>query len=414
MQRMANILRTLKSFGVDRRGSVAPILAIAAVPLLASVGAAVDYGHALASKTAMQAVLDSTALSLAKQISTGSSTPEAQQTFSASFFHPEVHNVTVSSNVSTAGGATTVALTAKGAVDTAFMGILGHPTVDIQANSTSYISTGTSGCVLALNTTENSAVALGGSTNVSLNDCSIYANSNSSAAVSVSGSATLAALSVGAVGTVSISSSNVTVTDGIASNIPATRDPYADVEVPPYSGCMATNLNVKTTLTIDPGVYCNGLTVNAGANLTLNPGVYYIDRGTFSANGGATVSGQGVTIIFTSSTGNNWANLTINGNAVVNLTAPIGGPTAGIVIFGDPKMAVGTPFKLNGGSSQVFGGAIYVPAGAVNYSGGAGTSTSCTQIIGDTVAFTGNSNVAINCSSYNTRPFGPTTLKLLS
>jgi hypothetical protein len=207
---------------------------------------------------------------------------------------------------------------------------------------------------------------------------------------------------------------NVTLTDGASSNLSALRDPYADVEVPSYNGCKETNLNVKTTVTIDPGVYCNGLTVNAGANLTLNPGVYFIDRGTFSVNGGATVSGKGVTIIFTSSTGNNWANLTINGNATVNLTAPIGGPTAGLVIFGDPKMTVGTTFKLNGGSSQVFGGAIYVPEGAVSYSGGASTSTSCTQIIGDTVAFSGNSNVAINCSSYNTKPFGPTVIKLLS
>jgi hypothetical protein len=71
-------------------------------------------------------------------------------------------------------------------------------------------------------------------------------------------------------------------------------------------------------------------------------------------------------------------------------------------------------FKLNGGSSQVFGGAIYVPTGAIVYSGGTGTKSNCTQIIGDTVTFTSNSNVAINCSSYETKPFGPTSLRLTS
>ena len=47
-------------------------------------------------------------------------------------------------------------------------------------------------------------------------------------------------------------------------------------------------------------------------------------------------------------------------------------------------------------------------------SGGTGTSTSCTQIIGDTVNFTGNSNVANNCSSYKTRPFGPIVTRVAS
>lgn len=408
------ILTALKSFARDRRGGVALLFAFAAIPLLASVGAAIDYSRAIASKSAMQGALDSTALMLAKQLAAGSSSLQAEQVFSAIYAHPEVQNVNFTSSVSLAGGATTVDLTASGTVNTSFLKVMGYSTLSIQASSASYTSTGTSGCVLALDATASNAASLGGSTNVSLNNCSLYSDSNSSSAASVTGSATLSALSVGAVGTVSISSSNVVVTDGIASHLPSISNPYSDVEVPYYGGCTETNLNVKATLTIDPGVYCNGLSVNAGANLTMNPGVYYVDRGSFSVNGGAIVSGQGVTLVFTSSTGNNWADLTINGNAIVNLTAPLAGPTAGLVIFGDPKAPIGTSFKFNGGADQVFGGAIYVPTGAVSYSGGAATSTNCTQIIGDTVTFAGNANVAINCSSYNTKPFGPVVLKLLS
>jgi hypothetical protein len=119
-------------------------------------------------------------------------------------------------------------------------------------------------------------------------------------------------------------------------------------------------------------------------------------------------------LIFTSSTGLNYATATINGNAAVSLTAPNSGSTAGIVIFGDPNAPVGTSLSLSGGSTQTFGGAIYAPTAAITYTGGAATSSSCTQIIGDTVTFTGNSNVAINCSSYKTRPFGPSTISLVS
>ena len=77
-------------------------------------------------------------------------------------------------------------------------------------------------------------------------------------------------------------------------------------------------------------------------------------------------------------------------------------------------MPVGTNFKFNGGASQYLAGAIYTPAGAINFSGGAGTSTSCTQIIGNTITFTGNSSLAINCSMYNTKPFSPMVTRIVS
>jgi hypothetical protein len=84
------------------------------------------------------------------------------------------------------------------------------------------------------------------------------------------------------------------------------------------------------------------------------------------------------------------------------------------VVFGDRGIPLGTTFNFNGGATQYLGGAIYVPTGAISYSGGAGTSTSCTQVIGNTVSFTGNSSLAINCSSYATKPFSPLVVKLVS
>jgi len=96
------------------------------------------------------------------------------------------------------------------------------------------------------------------------------------------------------------------------------------------------------------------------------------------------------------------------------LTPPKSGPTKGIVMFGDRGIPLGTSFKFNGGASQSLGGAIYLPTAAITFAGGAATSTSCTQIIGDTVTFTGNSSIAINCSNYETKPFSPLVVKLVS
>jgi hypothetical protein len=57
-------------------------------------------------------------------------------------------------------------------------------------------------------------------------------------------------------------------------------------------------------------------------------------------------------------------------------------------------------------------GAIYVPTGAVSFAGGNDSSMGCTKIIGDTVNFTGNSNLAINCTSYPVESFGLTAVRL--
>jgi Flp pilus assembly protein TadG len=408
------LLASLRRFACDRRGGVAPLLAIAALPLLVGVGAAVDFSRAESTKSAMQAAVDATALAIVRAKAGNTTVPDATTFFSAAFSLSGVQDITVTSNVTSGGGGYTASLTAQGKLPTSFMGVIGYSQLTIGVNASAYSSNAQAGCVMALDKTAASAISLGGSTTVNLSNCSLFSNSSSATAVSVGGSASLTALSIGAVGGVSASSSNVTLTNGIQTHIGALTNPYADVTVPTFSGCTDSNVKVKSATTLDPGVYCNGVTVNAGGTLTLNPGVYYIDRGNFSVNGGGTVTGTGVTLIFTSSTGANYATATINGNASISLTAPNSGTTAGIVIFGDPNAPVGTAINLSGGSTQTFGGAIYAPTGAITYTGGAATSSSCTQIIGDTVTFTGNSSVAINCSSYKTRPFGPATVSLIS
>jgi len=82
------------------------------------------------------------------------------------------------------------------------------------------------------------------------------------------------------------------------------------------------------------------------------------------------------------------------------------------VILGDRNIPLGTTFKLNGGASQYLGGAIYVPTGDITFAGGDGTRTSCTQIIGDTITFVGNSNLAINCKDVGTKSVGPPVVRL--
>jgi hypothetical protein len=246
-----------------------------------------------------------------------------------------------------------------------------------------------------------------------LNGCSLYTNSSATTAISMGGSSRLSALAVGAVGGVA-GEANITATNGIRMGIGALTDPYASVSYPAFYGCTEQNFTAKDSITIDPGVYCGGIGVNAGAVLTLSAGIYYLDGGSLTVNGGGTIQGDGVTLVFTKKNKNTWADATINGNGTINLTAPKTGTTAGIVLFGDRNMPVGTAFKFNGGASQYFGGAIYLPSAAIDFAGGASTGMNCTQLIGDTIAFSGNSALSLNCSSAGTKPFSPLTIRLTS
>ncbi len=398
----------------DRRAGVAPLVALSAIALVGAVGAGVDYGRANAARTAMQSALDSTALMLAKDVeqSPGSQvTQSAASYFDANFTRSDISNIQVSASASPGSSGTSLSLSATGTIGTVFMQLLGISSVNLSVTAGAWAATSGLGCVLSLDPTANSAVGAQGSTTVNLNGCNLYDNSSDATALSAGGSASITALSVGVVGGAS-GASNIITQDGLFTGQQPIGDPYVDASIPSFSGCDQNNFKAKSTVTISPGVYCNGISLNAGANVTLNPGIYYLDGGSLSVNGGATLTGSGVTLVFTKQTAASWATATVNGNATVNLTAPTDGPMSGIVIFGDRRIPVGTTFKFNGGSTQNFGGAIYIPTGAISFSGGNGTNTGCTQIIGDTITFTGNSSVTINCTSFGTRPISPTLIRL--
>ena len=406
----------LHRFLRDRKAGVAPLLALGIIPLAGSVGAAVDYSRANAVRTAMQAALDAAAIMVSKAtppLASAQLTPTANSYFNANFTRTEVQDVAVTAASSQAAGGSTFNLSATGSIKTTFMGVMGFSTLNVSVASAVVSVADGLGCVLSLDATASGATTGQGSTNVTLNNCSLYDNSNNTTALTVGGSARISALSVGVVGGVT-GAENITAIQGIKTGIGPVLDPYADDAFPTFSSCNVQNYSANKSETIDPGVYCGGITVHAGATVTLNPGIYYLDGGSLTLNGGSTLNGSGVTLVFTKKNKSTWATATINGNATVNLTPPKSGPTKGIVMFGDRNIPVGTSFKFNGGASQYLGGAIYLPTAAITFAGGAATSTSCTQIIGDTITFTGNSSIAINCSTYETKPFSPMVIRISS
>ncbi|MBR0968126.1 pilus assembly protein TadG [Bradyrhizobium diazoefficiens] len=136
--------RQFARFAGADQGNIAVIFAIALVPLLSFVGAAVDYSRAVQARTSMQAALDSTALMLSKDLSSGTITTsqistQAQAYFNALFTaNNAVPTVSVAATytASTSMGST-IQVTGSGTYTTSFMKIAGFPTLDIGTTSTS-------------------------------------------------------------------------------------------------------------------------------------------------------------------------------------------------------------------------------------------------------------------------------------
>src|SRR6185295_195972 len=129
---------SLSRFLKDRRGGVAPMFAIAVIPVFGLVGAAVDYSRANSVRAGMQSAIDATALAMAKLAPTLTQTQLQTQTaayFNAMFNHPEAKNLVITPTYTTAGGSQlTVAVSS--AMDTTFMKVLGFPSLNLGSTST--------------------------------------------------------------------------------------------------------------------------------------------------------------------------------------------------------------------------------------------------------------------------------------
>src|SRR5437868_13075495 len=134
--RMRDML--LSRFLRNRRGNVAPMFAIAVIPVIGLTGAAIDYSRASSARTGMQAAIDATALAMAKLAPTLTQSELQQKTaayFNAMFNHPDAKNLVITPAYTTAGGSQLV-ISVSGSMDTSFMKLMGFSSLNIGSTST--------------------------------------------------------------------------------------------------------------------------------------------------------------------------------------------------------------------------------------------------------------------------------------
>jgi hypothetical protein len=120
----------------------------------------------------------------------------------------------------------------------------------------------------------------------------------------------------------------------------------------------------------------------------------------FTVNAGATLTGDGVTIILTSTNGVDYAQANLNGNATIKLTAPTSGQWAGVLFYQDRNapVSINNQNNIAGDAKSQFKGVIYFPSQSVSMSGNATIVDSCLQVVAQTVTFTGNFTLPTACT----------------
>ncbi len=286
-----------------------------------------------------------------------------------------------------------VRYTVTEALPTLFSAVLGFQHLTISGRATAGVFQGVQGaCIYALDPTASSAISLGGNTQVSAG-CGVYDNSNSSSALTCSNNTTLNA-GTSSISVVGLAVCNGTVSPAPSQNQPQTSDPFSSVPAPPIpSRCdntkgLSQSDNGKISMGSD-GMYviCNGggITMKSNGTLNLPSGIYILKGGGIDWENG-TVSGSNITFYLT---GPSPSGIKINGNMVVNLTAPTSGTYWGLLFFQDRTLSSPPASTLNGGSTQNLNGTVYLPGSGVTYNGG--STSSVTALVADTISFVGAS-----------------------
>jgi Flp pilus assembly protein TadG len=390
------LLRKLRAWR-DERGNAAVIFALATPVLVGGAGLAVETSFDYVSHSRLQGAADAAAYAGAIENMGGSPltivTSAARDQAAANGWPSASGGITVSTPPTSgpnAGLPNAVEVRLTQSAPRFFTAIFASTPVALKARAVAISQSAGSACILALDKTASQAVQVQGNSTVTLTGCDVMSNSIANDAVNVWGSAKLiadCALSAGGV----TNKGGMTLTGCPAPIVQAPRvaDPFAGLPTP-SAGTHRNipNGNNNNGLTLQPGSYTSGMDLSG--NVTLNPGVYNVSGGDFKVNANANVSGSGVTIYLA-----NGSNVTMNGNADVNISAPTSGTYSGVLFFGDRNGSGSNTF--NGDATSKLTGDLYFPSQSVSYLGNFSGKNGCTQIIADTVQWSGNTTIAVDC-----------------
>jgi hypothetical protein len=193
--------------------------------------------------------------------------------------------------------------------------------------------------------------------------CSIYSNEQHPGSLNINPAARISAATVCAVGGLKGSSTSFTTPPQL--DCPVMPDPLAS-RPDPVSNPKACDYNGKVvnggSVTLFPGVYCDGLKITGNAVVTLNPGIYTMRDNGFGSLGALVVSNgsvlKGADVGFFFSGAGSYMDL--QPTSTVDIAAPRSGPMAGILLW-EGNDAIWGWHKIESTQARNLLGTIYMP-----------------------------------------------------
>ncbi|OYU49145.1 MAG: hypothetical protein CFE31_07145 [Rhizobiales bacterium PAR1] len=363
--KLSRLRRITAAFLRARQGTTATVFAFAMPALLGIGGIAADYSSITTSRNRLQAVVDSAALAVAREMTvstTASSQVQvlAQQYVAANIPANTPYPISTTAVLTEAGLAVKVDGSQQIVTPFGLASTVGGINT-ISATATARV-TGTSQtqriCILALADDIKSGLFMHNGAQVLAPECALYSNSTDKNAVVIQKSSIIRSSIVCARGGISNQASTLLTT--LVTDCPAMKDPLAAKGEPPLTDpCLAKSKIIVTGIvTLNPGTYCNGLFIfstkftGTPPVVKMNPGIYVFRDGPILIGGDATVTGAGVSLVLT---GKN-ALLRLHDNALIQLSAPSTGIAAGMLIWETKSWQSGLNSWKSGGCGTEMSG----------------------------------------------------------
>lgn len=423
--RIANKLRKL---GRDASGNAIMLVAAGMPILVGGAGAAVDIAQWYSWKREMQQAADQGAMAAAWALTNSTNRDNfrtrGRQDFvnnlalTASFASDPAFQLANYSN----GNNNSVILTANATRRLPFSSFLTGSAVTIRVKSQASFQAGQNynACLIAVGNT-GTTFEVGGNANVQAR-CGLAALSCSDDAIMIDGSATVVTDSIATCGTASVPSANESV---LTENVTGLTDSFSDLTPPDNTTTRQYSCNgngSRAQASPLPGTYAGGLTVRC--RTVLAAGIYVIDGGDLDLTGNFTVTGSNVMFVL-----KNGATLKLGGsgnNNTVSLTpmqasdfialgysTTLSNRYANMLIFEDRNNNPTQEHIINGNSTSLFQGTIYLPSGTARLNGTASISSTCLQISAKKIEVRGNAYLDTRCTSNQTNSAGSGTPRVL-
>ncbi len=387
----------MQRFVKDTSGAVLVITGFALAVLLASAAITVDVGYAYMIKTRLQGTADIAAMTGAAELTDEVDVKASAQAYAALNMPPEPHGEVLSQGDVTLGNwdhtnrvftpaaepLNAVRVVTRRSDDNGnplglFFGqVLG--VVDVNISRMAIATYGSSDCVIALKPDET-GVGVNSNGDITTENCGVHANSTDYNGIVTNSDATITTNGADICTAGDYEGSGYTPEP--KTDCAIKPDPLASLS-PPLPGLCNYTVKVVVqngdTVTLSPGRYCKGLEISSGGVANFEPGTYIIEGDKFTVNANSTAQGTGVSFYMRDKD----ALVLFNQNSHVELSAPVSGAMAGVLLYVDRDIGVLTHHEINSDTTSLLNGAVYMPEAEliINSDGQMGGPGSCTTYV---------------------------------